>query len=227
MVALLVGLGLVVAAAVSIANLDSVNTRTAARFMAATVRFGHDRARASGRDHRFLFDLDAEGGTTVRVEIAEKGQQLMPRDLDEAWKQHRALSDGEEEKTALEALETTTKGGLSKNLLALPRPTGPQWTEVKLRTRNAEEQLKKSGRLVKSIYLPRLGEEVTEGKVTLHIWSGGRVERAAIYISDPRDRTYTLITYPLTGRVKIHDGRVSLPRDLEKADDLGKAVEDR
>lgn len=224
---MIIAVMLIVAAAVSIANLDSVNTRTAARFMAATLRFGHDRARSSGRDHRFLFDLNAEGGTTVRVEIAEKGQQLLPRDLDEAWKQHRALADGEEDKEAQEALETTTKGGLSKSLLALPRPTRPQWTEVKLRTRHAEEQLKKSGRHVKSIYLPRLEEEVKEGKVTLHIWAGGRVERAAIYLADPRDRTYTLITYPLTGRVKIHEGRVELPRGLEKADDLGEAVEGR
>ncbi|MDY0001457.1 MAG: hypothetical protein RBU30_09205 [Polyangia bacterium] len=222
--ALIIGLALVVAAAASIRSLDTVNTRTAARFMASTLRFGHDRSRAMGRDHRLIFDLDAEGGTTVRIEIAEKGTQLMPRDLDEAWKQHQALSDGDQNE---EDLETTTKGGLSKNLLALPRPTGPQWSEVKLRTKQANEQLAKSGRLVKSIYLPRLQEEITEGKVTLHIWSGGRVERAAIYISDPRDRTYTLITYPLTGRVKIHDGRVDLPRDLEKTDDLGEAVEGR
>ena len=38
---------------------------------------------------------------------------------------------------------------------------------------------------------------------------------------------YTLVTYPLTGRIKIYSKKVELPRDLIDRDELGERVEDR
>ncbi len=227
LVAVLIGLLLIFAAVVSLGQVETVNARTAARFMASTLRFGYDRARSTGRDHRFLFDLDAEGGTTVEFQVASQGHKLLPRDLDEAWKEQNALAEGEEDKQREEALEKTTIGGLSKDLLALKRPTGPQWQKVALHTTRAQERLKKSAKQVKGIYLPRLEQEVTEGKVALYAWGGGRIERAAVYLSDGKGRGYTLVTYPMTGRVKIYQGRKELPSDLINADDLGNRREDR
>jgi type II secretory pathway pseudopilin PulG len=226
LVAVLIGIMLTVIAAVSLREIDRVNVRSGSRLMAATVRFGFDRARSTGRDHRLVFDLQAEGGATLTFEMASKGKQLMPRDLDEAWKQHHKFADGEEAEELSQAAETTTIGGLSKNLLALPRPMGPQWQKVTLRSKSATDKLAKAARLVKSIYVARLDQEIEEGKVALHIWRGGFLERAAIYLSDGKT-TYTLVTYPLTGRVKIHLGRVELSADLLQADDTGQRIEER
>ncbi|MFH2011043.1 MAG: hypothetical protein ABI333_30870 [bacterium] len=227
MVAVLIGAALVAVAAISIRDMDRVNLRSGTRYVATTIRFAFDRSRVTGRDHRLVFDLDAEGGTTVEFEIATKGKQLLPRDLDEAWKQHERFADGAEDEEAKQAASTTTIGGLSKSLLALPRPTGPQWQKVKLRTKDAQEKLKKAARLVKSIYVARLDKEVEEGKVAVHIWRGGFLERAAFYLSDGKGRFYTLVTYPLTGRVKIHEGRVAVPSDLLGQDDTGERIQDR
>lgn len=226
MVAILIGVLLVVIAAVSLREIDRVNVRSGSRLVAATIRFGFDRARSKGRDHRLVFDLSAEGGSSVEFEVAQKGKQLLPKDLDGAWEQHKKLADGDEAKELKEAAETTTIGGLSKNLLALPRPTGPQWTKVKLRSKDAAEKLIKAAKLVKSIYIARLDQEIEEGKVALHIWRGGFLEKAALYLSDGKT-TYTLVTYPLTGRVKIHKGRVELTSDVVKQDDTGERIEDR
>lgn len=223
---MLIGILLVVIAAVSLREIDRVNVRSGSRLMAATIRYAFDRSRSTGRDHRLVFDLSAEGGSSLTFEVAQKGKQLMARDLDEAWKQHQRLADGEEAEELKRALETTTIGGLSKNLLALPRPTGPQWKKVKLRSKSATLKLVKAARLVKSIYVARLDREIEEGKVALHIWRGGFVEKAAVYLSDGKT-TYTLVTYPLTGRVKIHKGRVELPRNVLRQDDTGDRIEDR
>lgn len=226
MVVLIAGL-LLLAAAVSLRSVDTVNARTGARFMASTVRFAYDRARATGKDLRIVFDLDAEGGTQATLEVATAGVQLLPRNLDEAWEQQEALSSGEEKDAAREALESTTIGGLSKSILDLPRPTGPRWQPVKLRSRTAELRFKRVARLVKSIFLPRLDAEIREGKVALYAWGGGRLERAAIYVSDGKGSKYTLVTHPLTGRVRIYEGHKDLPSDLVNADELGDRIEER
>jgi len=226
MVAILIGILLVVIAAVSLREIDRVNVRSGSRLVASTIRFGFDRARSTGRDHRLVFDLSASGGSSVDFEVAEKGKQLLSKDLDAAWKDHQKLADGEEAKELKQAEETTTIGGLSKDLLALPRPTGPQWKKVKLRSKDASEKLKKAAMLVKSIYLARLDQEIEAGKVAVHIWRGGFLEKAALYLSDGKT-TYTLVTYPLTGRVKIHKGRVELSSDVVKQDDTGERIVDR
>ena len=96
MVAILIGVMLVVIAAVSLREIDRVNVRSGSRLVAATIRFGFDRARSKGRDHRLVFDLSAEGGSSVEFEVAKKGKQLLPKDLDGAWEQHRKLADGDE-----------------------------------------------------------------------------------------------------------------------------------
>ncbi len=226
MVAVLIGILLVIVAAVSMREIDRVNLRSGSRLVAASIRFAFDRSRSKGRDHRLVFDLSASGGSSMTFEVAQKGKQLMAKNLDEAWKQHKKLADGEEAEELEEALETTTIGGLSKNLLALPRPTGPQWQPVPTRSRSAAEKLVKAAKLVKSIYVARLDEEIDEGKVALHIWRGGFLEKAAIYLSDGKS-TYTLVTYPLTGRVKIHKGRVELSSGALKTDDTGETIEER
>ncbi len=228
MVAILIGAMLVMVAAVSMREIGRVSVRSGSRLVAATIRYGYDRSRSTGRDHRLVFDLKTkgEGGTTLTFEVAKKGKQLMPRDLDEAWRQHERFADGEEDEERERAAETTTIGGLSKNLLALPRPTGPQWTKVKLRSKDAIEKLAKASLLVKSIYVARLDKEIEEGKVALHIWGGGFVERAALYLSDGKT-AYTLVTYPLTGRVKIHEGHYDLHRDALRQDATGERIEDR
>jgi hypothetical protein len=214
-------------AVVSIRSMDSTNLRSGARHVATTLRFAHDRARSTGKDHRVIFDLSAEGGTKISFEVAKKGKKLLPRTLDEAWDQQRQFDAGEEAEAAKRAAETTTLGGLSKDLLGARPDTGPQWTKVKLRTKHAENQLLRAGRYVSSIYLPRLGEEVSQGKLALHVWSGGRLERAAIYLKDGEGQTYTLITFPLTGRVMVYDARIELRRDAFRKDDLGEVIKEQ
>jgi len=227
MVVMLIAGLLLMVAAVSLRAVDTVSARTGARFMASTLRFAYDRARATGKDFRIVFDLDAEGGAQASIEVATEGVQLLPRDLDEAWKEHEAFSSGEEEETQQEAMESTTIGGLSKSILDLPRPTGPHWQPFKLRRKSAAARFKKVARMVRSIYLPRLEAEIKEGKVALYVWGGGRLERAAIYLSDGKGSEYTLVTQPLTGRVRIYEGHKELPSDLVNADEVGDQIEER
>ena len=47
---------------------------------------------------------------------------------------------------------------------------------------------------------------VTKGKAAIHFFPGGYVERSVIHIKDDSSNEMTLITHPLTGRVKILEG---------------------
>jgi general secretion pathway protein H len=61
-------------------------------------------------------------------------------------------------------------------------------------------------------------EERKEGKAFVYFFPNGFVERAVIYVTDG-SRSFTLLTQPLTGRVKVAAGREDVPRGFDKEEE--------
>ncbi len=52
--------------------------------------------------------------------------------------------------------------------------------------------------------------KVTQGKAMIHFFPGGYMERAVIHLKDDSSNEVTLITRPLTGKVKIFKGYIDV-----------------
>ena len=64
---------------------------------------------------------------------------------------------------------------------------------------------------IKDIVMPSEGK-ITEGKVTIRFFPDGYVEKNTIHLSDGK-KDFTLVTTPLTGKVKITEGYVEVSNE--------------
>lgn len=80
------------------------------------------------------------------------------------------------------------------------------WIDVTKRRVNLPERI-----FIKDIVTQQDGR-VTEGGVTIRFYPDGYVERNVIHISNGK-RDYTMVTTPLTGKVKILEGYVEISEE--------------
>ncbi len=74
---------------------------------------------------------------------------------------------------------------------------------------DSSEESSLPGRVfIKDIVMEEEGK-VTEGKVTIRFYPDGYVEKNTIHLSDGK-KDYTLVTAPLTGKVRISEGYVEV-----------------
>jgi prepilin-type N-terminal cleavage/methylation domain-containing protein len=219
MIVLAIVLLLVVAAVFSFVMVKRERLRKAVNRVAGSVRYAYDRARATGKDHRLVFDL-GEDSTRYWLEVTEKGQLLAAATAEDARKD----MDDEQEGAKKDDDDDTTAGGLSKAVAAKRAPK-PAWKPYK--SKLSKEVTLKQYR-VTSIYVARLDEEVTEGKVALYFWGNGQTERAIVYVQDKEGKnTFSLVTHPLTGKVKVYPKRYEFDRGEATQDDEGEEVKER
>lgn len=218
MIVLAIVLLLVVAAVFSFVMVKRERLRKAVTKVAGSVRYAYDRARATGKDHRLVFDL-GEDSTRYWLEVSEKGQLLAAATAEDARKEHEDEQEGAKNED-----DDTTPGGLSKAVAAKRAPK-PAWKPYKSPL-STEVNLKEFR--VTSIYVARLDEEVTEGKVALYFWGNGQTERAIVYVQDKEGKkTFSLVTHPLTGKVKVYPERYEFDRGQSHQDDEGEEVKER
>lgn len=82
------------------------------------------------------------------------------------------------------------------------------WIDITKRRINLPEKI-----FIRDIVTQQNGR-VTEGGVTIRFYPDGYVDRNVIHISNGK-RDYTLITTPLTGKVKILEGYVEISEEEE------------
>lgn len=69
------------------------------------------------------------------------------------------------------------------------------------------------------IYSPRFPDgPVTEGKMAISFFPNGYVEPVLIILRDDDDGVYSLITEPMTGRVKLYGREIEVPKDFGEAE---------
>ena len=206
------------AAVVSYRSVQRARLRKAAVQLAASIRFAYDRAAATGRDFRLVFEL-GEHGSRYWLEVAPKAHARIGKTVE----RNRELEEEEREEQREEE-DGTTAGGLDE-ALTLKRAAKPRWQKV--RSRLAREVELPKGVRIAAVYLARLDEEVSEGRVTLYFWGQGQTERAVFWIRDREDREYTVIVHPLTGRARVVRGHYEPPEQVLRGDDEGEEVPER
>jgi len=217
-VALAVVVLVIGAVVMSFASVRTARLRKAAVQISGTVRYAYDRARASGRDHRIVFVL-GEDSTKYWIETATEGQVRIGGTVDRSREMREARLEGDDQDQDAQ----TTAGGLDKEIAVKQAPK-PAWKKYKSRL-STEVTLRRVH--ISSIYLARLGEEVTEGEVSLYFWGNGQTEKAIIFVTDDEDREYSIVVHPLTGRAKIFKGHYDVPRGGLNQDDEGQEIPDR
>ena len=128
MVALAVVILLIGAVAMSFGSVRKARLRKAAVQLSSSIRFGYDRALATGRDFRLVMQLGGDR-TTYWLEIAEKGAVRVGKSVDKSREmRERALEEEEEQAES----DGTTAGGLDE-ALTLKRSPKPKWSRYKSR----------------------------------------------------------------------------------------------
>jgi hypothetical protein len=233
MVVLAIIMLLIAGAVISFVAVRKSELRRDANRVAGAIRFAYDRARATGKDHRIVFEMDRDE-TRFWIEVAEEGQVMIGGDPTEASRRREEEMERLEERQEElrrsrrshddEELSSSTGFGEEEEEVRLKRAPRPKWKRYKSHL-SKKMKLRKS--LVESIYLTRLDESIREGRVSMYFWGNGQTEKSVIHVSDGTKRAYSLISHPLTGRVKIVNGRYEMGSVEAFADDEGVDIEER
>lgn len=181
----------------SIESYSGVNVREEAGRIAGAIRFMHGESALSGRVCRLVFDIDegywwaecASAGYTV----AQQNGVFLPdtNNFDkENSRKDELLDEAEKLRAKIEKRAEFAQfqdEEISKRRL-------PENTQLTIWTSHQKEKMKK-------------------GQAFLYFFPQGNTERAHITISGQYGDVYTLAVSPLTGKVRVIDKELSVPRD--------------
>ncbi len=195
--------------------------RRDANRVAGALRYTFDRARATGKDHRMVFELDPDE-TRYWIEISEEGGAMVGKDITASARMLEEELKLEEDKELFG--NAAMDEGLSEREIGIKRAPLPKWRAYQ--SELAPKRVLERSR-ISSIYIARLDETITQGRAHLYFWGNGQTERAIIHVNDRENRVYSLVTHPLTGRVKVYQGiKEAHPREM-LTDDEGLRIHDR
>lgn len=159
------------------------------RHFASSLKDLRNKARMRNITYRLVINLpdNAKEKQTYWIESTSK-KFLVTYDEDELKKQKENLKEGEADPSGFQ-VDQELSGAQPKTL-----PEGLFFSSVEL----AVQQ-----------------KEFTTGRIYIHFFPEGRVEDAAIHITNRKQLHWTLATHPLTGRVDILTKDIKL-KDLSK-----------
>ena len=201
----------------------SAREKHAATILSAAVKVGYTRATATSRSVRLVMDMEQD-----QVWLEESRVPMLVSSKD-ASGTGGAEGATEKEKAVVDEADRILKG---------PRAPRPRYTQVD--SPGLGNEGKKGPKALprgikfRSVQTAHDDDARTEGRAYLYFWPGGQTERASIQltIGDSLADTdaITLVVSPLTGRVVVKDGAVSLslPTDdkgaSEREDPAGTGV---
>jgi general secretion pathway protein H len=186
--------------------------RGSASKLAGAIRYCFDRSVTTGNYFRIVLDLDKNVYWAERSE----NRAYIARDKEDSPGKGKAFDQdaAEKKKDELEAKEKeelASRGGLAATLEPPPKPKRAKFQTFKDATL-PQVKLKKTKLF--DIYTPRQREPYTSGKAYLYFFPDGHTERSIIRLTDGDD-FYTLVVYPLTGRVEVKSGKMDIPRNFD------------
>ena len=200
-------------AALGVGALSNARLRESATLLASAVRTAYNHANATSRTVRLVLDF-GEPQPTITIEDSPGRMFLQSGDRTGG----AAAADEIEAEVIAE----------SEEILAGERPPRPQFTPVKdLLGFRADKGSAAKRALSDKIFFRQVevaheDGPVTQGKVYVYFFPGGQAERAAIQLQKTAeadvddDDILTVMVHPLTGKVEIMSGPVSMPRPLSE-----------
>lgn len=195
--------------------------RADAAQLSGAMRYLFDRASTTGKMYRLVLDLDNQ---KYFAETSDDRFFLPGEPETEEQLARKAAKQKEEDEEAKRKAESTKYMGddTAKYMPQEFRPRRAQFAAFK------DSSLKpvtlKKNRIAQ-VFTSRLTEPVTKGRAYIYFFPLGQTETANIQISDAdRSSTFTLLSHPVTGRVRIESGAIEPPLPREMTDDVGKEV---
>ena len=185
------------------------NLKDEAMRFTSTAQYTYEQAALNNRQYRLVIDLDSQEYYTEVTESAV----VMDADSDEA---EAAYDDGllPEEARARE-LEDDRDSDLFDDAghdpFGVSRSTSYQRAEdAHVEPRTLDDGIEFHRVLVESRERP-----ATSGRVAIHFFPNGLQQQAHIvFVDTSTDTKFTLVTEPLTGRIKAYSGDREIPEDF-------------
>lgn len=219
-------MGLVMGVAVpSINSLTHFNLRKSATTLSGTIRYLYNQAALKGLCMRMVFDLK---DNKYLVEASTEGNCLIDAEQKDASNAKRKEKEKErKEKLKKEGSESGSESSIGgwngEKPISLEKKKF-QFSAVNgdlLKLRGFPAGIRIHGVFTsrqKEIYTRTQGPK----KIYLHCFPLGYCERSIIYLEDTSGTILSLEVMPLTGRVKIHKGKIELKdyhKDRTKGED--------
>ena len=158
-----------------------LHLQTTARKISSTIRFAYNESALKNLYYRISFTFYPNEEHSYRVEYAQ--EPFFMRSAEEREEFQREL-ESMSEKDREEALKKETQfTPIQEHLLK----------EIKLPV----------GVYIKDFYVDHLGKKITSGNANLYFFPNGFTERAVINLEDKDGNTYSIETFPLTGKTKV------------------------
>ena len=194
-------------------QLASARLKRAAAMVTGAVRVGFTRATATSKPQRIVFDMDED---KIWLEEGDRPMLVQSKDL--------TGTGGADSATQAEAAAFADGERIIKGP-TIPRPHYHAVESLGFAEGSGVRGPRPLGRGIKYREIQAMHDDHprTTGRAYLYFWPGGQTERAAIQLrigqsTDDRD-ALTLIISPLTGKVTVKPGAVSLiiPTDDKEA----------
>jgi type II secretory pathway pseudopilin PulG len=221
MVTLAIVAGMVSGATLGLRAVTRTDLRASAVKLSSSLRYLHDRARATAKNHRLVLDLDS--GSYWAEETDDRFYLS---------KEPRSRLDEEEAAEAKAKAADKTPGGAVTDSVADSvaaddevKAASEPWKPRRARFASFKDANLKVEKLkgikITQVTTSMRGEAFSEGRVYVHFFPQGLAERAVIELQDPGGGVYSLLNHPLTGRVRTFayklDPRVALGSGEEEA----------
>lgn len=204
MIALIIVGGLLALVVPSIQAVAGVNVKEAAGKLSGTIGYLYSHTAITGETCRIAFTFPEEEGESGKyaVECTEGSPRLSTEKIDvrdgamdegprSPWEQNEPVRDDQK-------LEAQIK-------------QAAQWTQFA--GKNFKPQTLPAGVRLAGVWTGRLREAVTKGQAYLYFFPLGETQKARIWLADASDNFYTLTVAPLTGKVKVFNENLEIPRD--------------
>ena len=185
----------------------------AMRFTAAA-QYTSNQAALNNRQYRLIIDLDENQYHTEMTDSA-----VVIDDGDE--EAQSAYDEGllPEEAREMERERRSKRSGLFReeedDPFGISRRTGFQRAEDSV----IEPRTLRSGIEFESVRTESRTRAVRDGRVAIHFYPNGMQQQAHIVFRDPStEAQFTLITEPLTGRIRAYSGEQEVPDDFGEED---------
>ena len=210
MVTLAIVAGVVSGATIGLRAVTRADLRGAAVKLSASMRYLHDRARATARNHRLVLDLDT--GSYWAEETDDRfylqgrpGQERM--DADEGAGGAATVATAKKPTSGAGGSPTGTT-----SITADPStPDNEPWKPKRAVFQAFKDTMLKLEKLkgvkISQVVTGLRGEVVTSGRAYVHFFPSGFGERAVIELADKTEGRYSLVNHPLTGKVRLVPGK--------------------
>ena len=197
--------------AIGLGAATNARVRAAATAVASGIRVAFARSASTSKSMRMVFDMETH---TIMLEEADL-PMLVRRD--DVTGTDGATAATPQETAAVEEAARLIKG---------PRAPRPLFKAVTAFGFDADSggdgrQIGR-GAVFRRIEISHSEDPYLEGRAYLYFWPGGQTERAAIQIGRAGDEddgsVLTVLVSPLTGRVRIEHGSISMDRTREDSE---------